>query len=76
MVLISSKSSLMAFQFYLKLPDDAIVARYIKTNITKSWTNKPKIDEIRGKLSKNIQNVICLFGNQQQEKVKMQIMHK
>ena len=69
MVLTISKSSLMVFQFYLKLPDDAIVARDFKTNITKSWTNKPKIDEIRGKLSKNIQNVICLFGNQQQEKV-------
>ena len=76
MVLKGSKSSLMVFQFYLKLPDDAIVTRDFKTNIPKSWTNKPNIDEIRGKLSKNIQNVICLFGNQQQEKVIMQIMHK
>ena len=51
---INYKSILMVFQFYLKLPDDAMVTRYLKTNITKSCSKMPKTDEIRGKLSKNI----------------------
>ena len=42
----------MVFQFYLKLPDDAMVARDFKPNITKSCSKMPKTDEIRGKLSK------------------------